>query len=103
MNGGYLYILSNKNRTVLYVGVALNIKERIWEHKSRIRKGFTAKYNCTDLVYYQSYFDMDEAMAWEKRIKRWKREWKINLIKKMNPEMIDLAKDWYNQNGNVIV
>jgi len=95
MQGGYLYILSNKNRTVLYIGTTTDIRIRILEHKTGARKGFTYKYNCYDLMYFTEYFDLDEAMAVEKRMKRWRREWKINLILKNNPEMIDLAKDWY--------
>jgi len=90
------------HRTVFYTGTTTDIKRRIWEHKSRLRKGFTYKYNCLDLLYFETYFDLDEAMTVEKRIKRWKREWKLNLIKKMNPEMIDLAADWYDEDGNVI-
>ncbi len=102
MQGGIVYILSNANKTVFYIGFTTDIKRRIWEHKNKIYKGFTYKYNCTHLLYYATYFDMDEAMAWEKRMKRWKREWKIDLIKKENPEMLDLAKDWYDADGNII-
>jgi putative endonuclease len=102
MQGGIVYILSNIHRTVFYVGFTTHLKRRIREHKMKQFKGFTAKYNCTELLYYVSYFDADEAMAMEKRIKRWKREWKLNLIRSMNPHMIDQAKDWYDKDGNTI-
>ena|SRR5688572_13886123 len=94
IQGGYVYIISNKYRTVFYVGFAIDIKKRTWEHKTS-KKGFTYKYNCNQLLYYQSYHDMDEALGVETKMKRWRNQWKINIIKQFNPEMIDLSDGWY--------
>ncbi|MEP2024204.1 MAG: GIY-YIG nuclease family protein [Reichenbachiella sp.] len=89
-NGGYIYIVSNKNRTVLYTGVTSNLHNRIYEHKNGLGAAFTKKYNCTDLLYYEFFADIESAIQREKRIKKYKREWKENLIKEMNLEMRDL-------------
>jgi len=91
-----VYIMSNKNRTVLYVGVTSNLESRVLDHKTGESK-FTAKYNCTDLLYFEEYADIRNAIAREKQLKKWKRTWKEDLIKKENPELKDLAADWYRQ------
>ncbi len=88
--GGYVYIVSNKNRTVLYTGVTANLYARIFEHKSGIGSKFTKKYNCTDLIYYCFFDSIEEAIVREKQIKKWKRVWKDQLIKEFNPEFKDL-------------
>lgn len=88
--GGYIYIVSNKNRTVLYTGVTSNFHNRIYEHKNGLGAVFTKKYNCTDLLYYEFFVDIESAIQREKRIKKYKREWKENLIRELNPEMRDL-------------
>ncbi|WP_456457931.1 GIY-YIG nuclease family protein [Reichenbachiella sp.] len=88
--GGYIYIVSNKNRTVLYTGVTSNLYSRIYEHKQGLGASFTKKYNCTDLLYYEFFTDIESAIQREKRIKKYKREWKENLINSMNPKWSDL-------------
>ena len=88
MKGGYIYILSNKTRTVLYVGITSNLFSRTYQHKSG--SIFTSKYDCYELLYYHFFRCIEDAIAEEKRIKNWKREWKIDLIKKTNPQMEDL-------------
>lgn len=91
----YLYILSNSRRTVFYVGMTNDIKRRVYEHKNKLVKGFTSKYNLCDLLYYEFSDDVFLIIKREKQIKRWKREFKLNLIKKENPELLDLAASWY--------
>ena len=93
MKKGYIYIISNKNRTVLYTGVTSDIRNRIWRHKEHEGATFAARYNCTDLVYYEEHPDMSIAIQREKQIKNWKREWKDELIKSINPEMKDLSDE----------
>lgn len=90
----HVYIMTNINRTVLYVGVTNNLVRRTWEHKTGESK-FTARYNCNRLVYYEHYTDIRVSKRREWLLKRWRHEWKIGLITKMNPYMEDLAKDWY--------
>ena len=80
---------SRKNGT-LYAGVTADIGRRVWEHRDKIYSGFTSKYNVTNFVWYREYDDIRDAITEEKRIKRWRREWKIQLIQKANPEWEDL-------------
>ena len=87
---GWVYIVSNKWRTTLYIGVTANIRRRIDEHRTGTGSKFTKKYNLTDLINYEWYEHIDDAIAREKQLKRWHRDWKFNLIKKDNPEMMDL-------------
>ena len=88
--GGYVYILSNDIRMVLYIGVTSNLYSRIYDHRIGQGSAFTKKYNCTDLVYYQFYPTIEEAIKREKQLKKWKREWKNNLITSFNPGLRDL-------------
>jgi putative endonuclease len=92
--GGCVYIMTNVFNTVLYVGVTSDLYARINDHKSkRYPKSFTTKYNCNKLVYYCFYSTIIEAIAEEKKIKKWKRTWKNNLIAKQNPNWIDLYSE----------
>jgi putative endonuclease len=88
--GGTVYIVTNKKNGVLYIGVTNNIARRIWEHKSGDIKGFTKRYNLDKLVWYETHENIADAIAREKQLKKWEREWKIDLIEKMNPSWIDL-------------
>ena len=88
----YIYIVTNKGNTVLYVGITNNLERRIFEHKNKLLKGFTSKYNVTKLVYYEVFNSPREAIAAEKKIKGWIRAKKINLIKSINPDFKDLTK-----------
>lgn len=85
-----VYILTNKNNTALYIGVTNNLQKRIWEHKNKITKGFTKKYNCEKLVYFEQTENVYSALEREKQLKNWRRQWKENLISKSNPEWKDL-------------
>ncbi|MCL2485161.1 MAG: GIY-YIG nuclease family protein [Endomicrobia bacterium] len=86
----FVYILTNFHNTVFYVGVTNNLKKRMFEHKNKIFKGFTEKYNLSKLVYYQTTSDIITAIEREKQLKNWHRDWKINLIKQENSGFKDL-------------
>ena len=68
--------------------------KRVWEHKNKVVKGFTEKYNINKLVYYELTDSIESAISREKQLKRWHRQWKINLIKEMNPDLKDLSLEW---------
>ena len=86
----YVYILTNKNNAVLYIGVTNNLKRRVYEHKSKLIDGFTKTYNCDKLVWFQETNNIEDAIRHEKRMKKWKREFKENLINELNPNWNDL-------------
>lgn len=87
----YVYIMTNVRDSVLYVGMTNDIRRRVAEHKSHTIKGFTDKYNLTKCVYVERFTDVNDAINCEKRIKGWKREKKIQLIKTQNPMFLDLS------------
>ena len=86
----YTYILSNKNDTTLYIGVTNDLERRVAEHRSGTIPGFTQKYNCHKLVYFEEYSDIDQAIAREKQLKKWSRQKKEALIDTKNKEREDL-------------
>jgi len=86
----YIYIATNKNNTVLYTGVTNNLKRRIYEHRYKLVEGFTSKYNINKLVYFEHYTNINDAIRREKCIKKWRRQWKIDIIEKLNPQWRDL-------------
>jgi putative endonuclease len=88
----YVYILTNKIRTTLYIGVTNDLVKRLHEHKCGQYDGFTKKYNVNQLVYYEETNNVNVAINREKRLKQWNREWKDRLIEKFNPEWRDLAE-----------
>jgi len=90
MNSYYVYILASRKNGTLYVGVTNDLVRRAYDHKSNVIQGFTEKYRVHNLVYYESYTDVRDALTREKRLKKWKRQWKINLIESDNPDWIDL-------------
>ena len=92
-DNSYIYFLTNHYNNVLYVGVTNDLVRRIAEHKAKINKGFTYKYNCGKLVYYETFILMTDAIAREKQLKNWKREWKNKLISDINPEWRDLCEE----------
>ena len=85
-----VYILCNRHRNVLYVGATDDLRKRIYFHKKRLIAGFTTKYNVDRLVYYESFEDSEQALEREKKLKKYKREKKIQLIEKFNPDWNDL-------------
>jgi len=90
----YVYILTNWNDEVMYIGMTNNLERRLYEHKNKLVDGFTKKYNVNKLVYYEHGNDVHAAIAREKEIKKWRREKKNNLVMKMNPEWKDLSLEW---------
>jgi len=90
--GAYIYILSNWNNQVIYIGVTNDLRRRVAEHIAKINDGFPEKYNCTKLVYFEAGESMTAAIEREKQLKNWKRSWKNELINKENPEWVDLSE-----------
>ncbi|MBO5050611.1 MAG: GIY-YIG nuclease family protein [Clostridia bacterium] len=88
----YVYILSNWNHRVLYIGVTNDLKRRLYEHKNGLVDGFTKRYNVHKLVYFDATSDVYAAITREKQLKGWKRERKIKLIEEKNPKWDDLSK-----------
>ena len=89
----WVYMMSNKSRTVLYIGVTNDLYRRYIEHKNGTIKGFTQKYKCHHLIYFEEYNSIENAIAREKQLKGWRREKKENLINSTNPNKKDLAED----------
>ena len=90
-----VYILTNKPRGTLYIGVTSNLPQRIWQHKNKVTKGFTEKHKLNKLVWYEVHDNMMSAIEREKALKAWKREWKIRIIEEMNPTWGDLYDDLF--------
>ena len=90
MKRGYVYIVTNSTNNVLYIGVTSNLARRIYEHKNSLIDGFTKKYCCKKLVYYEIFDNIQEAIKREKFLKGKKRDFKLELISEFNPEWIDL-------------
>ncbi|NRG16846.1 GIY-YIG nuclease family protein [Rhizobiales bacterium] len=86
----YIYILASRMRGTLYIGVTNDLGRRVFEHRSGTGSEFTRKHGATKLVYYERYERIDEAIAQEKRLKRWARSWKIQIIESFNPNWDDL-------------
>ncbi len=89
----FVYILSNRRRGVLYIGLTNDLIRRLSEHKAKLVPGFTRTYGVVMLVYYEEYSSVMEARAREATLKRWRRAWKIALIDKFNPDWRDLADE----------
>jgi putative endonuclease len=89
----YVYILASGQNGTLYIGVTNDLERRVGEHKSDMADGFTKKYHVHDLVYYEKCNSVYDAICREKRIKEWRRKWKMELIEKMNPEWKDLSME----------
>lgn len=90
----YVYILSNSTNSTLYVGMTNDLCRRLYEHKNKLILGFTKKYNIHKLVYFEKTTDVKAAIQREKRLKKWNREWKFELIKTNNPNLNDLSEEW---------
>jgi putative endonuclease len=89
----YVYIICNKPNGTLYTGITSDLIKRIWQHKKGLVEGFSKKYGVKTLVYFEVLKDVEEAILREKRIKKWNRKWKINLIEKANPDWNDLYQN----------
>jgi putative endonuclease len=89
----YVYILASKRNGTLYIGITSDLIKRAWEHKNKVVEGFTQKYNVDKLVYYEQYKDAENAIRRGKRLKKYNRKWKLDLIEKFNPNWKDLYDD----------
>ena len=94
MNKYYVYILSNKRNGTLYIGLTNDIERRMLEHKNKIHKGFTLKYDVTKLIYFEGFESYNDAYTRERQLKKWRRIWKLALIEKGNPDWNDLSVGW---------
>ena len=94
MKQSAVYFMTNKNNTVLYIGVTSQLVKRVYQHKTKAYKGFTARYNCDKLIYFEVYSDINEAIAREKQLKKGTRKRKNELVNQENPEWKDLSEGW---------
>ena len=94
MKHPHIYIMANNKNTTLYIGVTSKLPQRVYQHKFKMNPSFTAKYNLIKLVYFESFENMYDAISHEKQLKNWRREWKNNLIERVNPQWLDLSTDW---------
>jgi len=92
----YVYIMASCKNGTMYVGVTSNLENRVDEHKQGVFKGFTEKYKVKDLVYFEIFGDIGEAIIREKQLKKWNRQWKMRIIEKDNPEWLDLSIETFN-------
>ena len=90
----YVYILTNWDDSVIYIGVTGNLERRLYEHKNKLADGFTKKYNVNKLVYFESTSDVYSALSREKQLKKWTRVKKNQLVETLNPEWKDLSLSW---------
>ena len=93
----FVYILASRKHGTLYTGVTSDLPGRVYEHKAGLSGGFTAKHRVHHLVYFEMFGMIDDAIKREKQLKRWRREWKINLIERHNPGWIDLFDGIFHQ------
>ena len=93
MDGFFVYMLASRKLGTLYTGVTNDLLRRVAEHREHLVRGFTSKYDVTKLVWFEKHDFIDAAIVREKRIKRWRRDWKIALIEELNPDWRDLFPD----------
>ncbi|MEL7430221.1 MAG: GIY-YIG nuclease family protein [Pseudomonadota bacterium] len=92
--GGFVYIMASRKNGTLYTGVTSDLAGRVWEHREKaFPRSFTARHGVTRLVWYQEFDDIRDAIDHEKRVKRWRRSWKLKAIENMNPDWQDLYFD----------
>ena len=89
---GHIYIMASQKHGTLYIGVTSDLARRVHEHKTELTKGFTSRYGCKRLVWYEEHFDIRDAIAREKTLKKWPRVKKIDLIESMNPDWTELYR-----------
>lgn len=92
----FVYILASKIRGTLYLGITNDLQKRVYEHKLGLKKGFTQKYGVSQLMYFETFQSVNDAIDREKNLKKWKRDWKIRLIEEVNKKWLDLSGDWYD-------
>jgi putative endonuclease len=96
-NYAYMYMMSSSSRRAVYTGVTTFLQQRVYEHKYDLQPGFTRKYKCHRLVYFERYANITAAIAWEKEVKGWRREKKNALVESMNPTWKDLSEGWFKE------
>lgn len=89
----HVYLMASKRNGTLYIGVTSDLVRRVWEHRTDFTHGFTTRYGVHMLVYYEEHAAAEDAIRREKQIKKWNRQWKSNLIERVNPEWRDLWED----------
>jgi len=94
MKKSYIYFMTNKNNTTIYIGVTSNLSKRVYQHKTKENKGFTSTYNCEKLVYFEEFENINVAIEREKQLKSGNRKRKIELIESKNPFWKDLLEGW---------
>jgi len=87
----YVYVTTNASLSTLYIGVTGDLSKRIWQHREAVTPTFTEKYNVNRLIYFEIWDTAEQAIAREKQLKNWRREWKLNLIRECNPGFEDLS------------
>ena len=92
----YVYMLASQKNGTIYKGMTSDLVKRVWEHKNSVTEGFTKKYDVKKLVWCRECGNAEEAVKWEKRLRRYPRQWKVNLIEEGNPDWVDL---WDEING----
>ena len=95
----YVYVLASKRNGTIYIGITSNLIQRVWQHKEKFIVGFTKKYNVNKLVYFEADDDVEQAILREKRLKNWRRKWKVDLIEESNPDWKDLYNDLCLEDG----
>ncbi len=90
----FVYIMASQKHGTLYIGVTSNLEQRVYEHREGLTKGFTSRYGCTRLVWYEEHLSIATAIQREKSLKRWYRAWKIELIEDFNPDWRDLYEEF---------
>ena len=88
--GGFIYIMASQRNGTLYIGVTSDLPGRVWQHKEGAADGFTKKYGCKMLVWFEQHGDIESAIVREQQMKEWQRLWKLRVIEEMNPEWNDL-------------
>ena len=88
--GGFVYIMASGRNGTLYIGVTSNLIQRVWQHRAGMADGFTKKYDCKTLVWFEPFSEIGAAIQREKQMKEWKRLWKLRVIEEMNPDWNDL-------------
>jgi len=101
MKKSYIYFMVNKNNTALYIGITSDLLKRVYQHKTKVYKGFTSKYNCDKLVYFEEFENINQAIAREKQLKAGNRQRKEALIELENPSWKDLSKGWISNHCDI--
>jgi putative endonuclease len=97
----FVYMLASGHYGTLYIGVTNDLEQRVYQHREGLIPGFTKKYGVNKLVWFERHGDIREAIAREKRLKRWRRDWKISLIEESNPRWADLSSSWFHNRSRL--